>query len=300
MTTRTSIITISTIKDLAHAMVLGDSIQQNLSNVDFRIVLADNPQHIPSNFTFPHPIIPIDTFAPSECTELKDRYSKVEFLRNLKPIVLQYFLNQYDSVIYTDVQTVFYQSLASIEPILNRSNILLCPQLLHAGKHPNEKESLNTGIFHAGFIGLTKSEETGKFLDWWRQNCIQKGYIKLCDGLNAEQLWLEHVPAMFERVEILKNPGVNLGKWNEKERNIEQLKANNQIISVNYSGNKFPKSYEIQLNQYHHRKLKIIIPEYGIPEKKIKKTEIIAKKIRNSNLFIDKIIDKLVELFIEK
>ncbi len=300
MTTQTSIFTICTVQDLAHAVVLGESIQKHAKNMDFRILLADNIQNIPDNISIPFAIIPIESFAAPDFIEMKQKYHPHEFVRNLKPMAALYLLKQYNIVFYTDVQTVFYQSIESLETIASKKNILLCPQLLNVGIHPNEKESLNTGIFHAGFFGLKKSAETNKFLQWWRQNCLQKGFINLCKGQNAEQLWLEHVPAMFEEVQILKHPGINIGKWNEKERNIEQLRTDNQLISLNYSQSKFPKTYLAELKKFSHKRLKTIQPEYGIPIRKIKKTEIIAQKIRKINSLVDVVLDKAVALFIDK
>lgn len=281
-------------------MVLGDSIQENIPNSDFQIILADKKQNIPENLSFPHSYILIETIATDICEIMHHKFNQNEFILNLKPVVAEYLLTKYNSIIYIDCQSVIYQNFNSFDAILADANIVLCPQLLNAGKHPSEKESLNSGIFHAGFFGLRNSEETRRFLGWWKQNCLQKGFINLCKGLNAEQLWLEHVPAMFEKVKIVKHPGINLGKWNLAERNIHELKADNQIITINYNQSKYPKDYIKNLNKYYFQKLKNISPAYGILLKKTKKTEQISQKIRNLNRYVDIILDKIVELFIEK
>ena len=92
--------------------------------------------------------------------------------------------------------------------------------LLYRFLLPDEKQILNSGIFHAGFFALKRSSETLKFLDWWQKRTAEKGYIQLCKGMNGDQLWLEHVPIFFEKVLVEKHEGLNVGAWNLAERKL--------------------------------------------------------------------------------
>lgn len=74
------------------------------------------------------------------------------------------------------------------------------------------------GIFNIGFIALSRSEETERFLEWWigrvDRYCFDRCYSL---GLFYEQNWLNLAPAYFP-VHILQHPGYNVAFWNWGER----------------------------------------------------------------------------------
>lgn len=288
------IFTVCSINQLANAIVLGDSLKTHNQDYDFQIGLVDNQSNIPTNIQSPYPIIEVNSLNIKGFGEMSEHYTYEELLADCKPFFTEYFLQKTDKLIFIDCTSVIFQSISFVSDILDLSNIILTPQLLFANVHPDEKQILNSGIYHSGFIGFKKSEETLKFLKWWGENTRTKGFKNMCKGLNADQLWLEHVPAMYEGVHILKEAGVNIGYWNLPERNISQLKSASKLYSINYRDRIFPADYADKLNKYSHKKLAKITPAFGIedPNKPtIGKT--IAKKIRSVNKLVDVIIDKI-------
>ncbi len=165
--------------------------------------------------------------------------------------------------------------------------------MLHAGIHPDEKQILNTGIYHSGVLALKKSNEVAAFLAWWGSNTRSKGFRDLCRGLNADQLWLEHVPTLYENVHILKHEGVNIGYWNLPERNISQLRSSGKLVSENFLGSKLSNEYRAKLAKYKHQSLRRVLPSFGKPnpvEKPFRQS--LARNIRSFNNIIDVVIDK--------
>ncbi|MFY7909634.1 MAG: hypothetical protein ACOVO2_08790 [Emticicia sp.] len=289
------IFTVCSINQLANAIVLGDSVKTHHPGYDFQIGLVDKESNIPSFIQCPYPICEVNSLNISGFEGMSERYTHEEIVADCKPFFATYFLQKTEKLIFIDCTTVVFQSISLVADILNQSNIVITPQLLFANAHPDEKQILNSGIYHSGFIGLKKSEETNKFLEWWGNNTRQKGFKDMCKGLNADQLWLEHVPAMFDGVHILKEAGVNIGYWNTPERNINQLKSNEKLYSINYRDRAFPSDYREKLNNYSHKKLSKITPAYGFVDPNrptIGKT--IAKKIRSVNKLVDVILDKFV------
>jgi len=276
-------------------MVLGDSLKTHNSDYHFQIGLVDKQSNIRTNIQSPYPIIEVNSLNIKGFVEMSERFTHEEFVADCKPFFAEYFLEKTEKLIFLDCTSVIIQSITFVSDLLNHSNIVLTPQLLFANKHPNEKLILNSGIYHAGFIGFKKSDETFKFLKWWGKNTSTKGFKDLCKGLNTDQLWLEHVPAMYEGVYILKEAGVNIGYWNQSERNITQLKLASKLYSINYRDRQFPKEYIEKLNKYSQKKLSKIKPTFGIEDSnKPTLGKTIARKIRTLNNMVDLILDKFV------
>ncbi|MDZ7933468.1 MAG: hypothetical protein U5M51_00500 [Emticicia sp.] len=288
------IFTVCAINQLANAIVLGDSLNIHNPDYDFQIGLVDNLSNIPNPFQSPYPIIEVNSLNIKGLVDMAKRFTHEELVADCKPFFAEYFLEKTEKLIFIDCTSVVFQSISIISDILDQSNIILTPQLLFANVHPDEKQILNSGIYHSGFIGLKNSAETFNFLGWWGENTRTKGFKNMCKGLNADQLWLEHVPAMYEGVHILKESGINIGDWNLPERNISELKSTAKLYSINYRDKSFPAEYHQQLNKYFHRKLTKITPAFGIENPdKLTTGKRIAKKIRSINKMIDTFIDKI-------
>nr|WP_299416448.1 hypothetical protein [uncultured Emticicia sp.] len=288
------IFTVCSINQLANAIVLGDTLKIFNPNYNFQIGLVDKHSNIPKNIQSPYPIIQVSTLNIKGFEAMTERYTNEELVVDCKPFFTEYFFKKTEKLIYIDCTSVIFRSISFISDLLDQSNIILTPQLLYANVHPDEKQILNSGIYHSGFIGFKKSDETLKFLKWWGENTRAKGFKDLCKGLNTDQLWLEHVPAMYDGVYILKEPGINIGYWNLPERNINQLKSVSKLYSINYRDRSFSADYAEKLNKYYHKKLSKIRPFYGIEDpNKVTIGKTIAQKIRSINNLIDIIIDKI-------
>jgi hypothetical protein len=284
--------TLCHINQLPEARVLGDSIKSYYPDVDLFIGLVDKKDRIPYNFKVNYPVIEVSELNISGFDEMAKKYTWSELLADVKPFFAKYFLQKSDKLVYFDYTTLLYKPIDFINQSLNNYDIIIVPQLIHAGVHPNEKQILNRGIFHSGFMAWKKSDETNAFLDWWGNNTANKGFIDLCKGMNADQLWLEHVPNFYDKVLIEKHEGLNIGIWNLPERIIDKEKrtVNSQdIISVNFKGMKYLPDYKKEIRQFP---IDYTIPFYGLPDPENKKFgKQMASNIRKINSFIDKLVD---------
>ncbi len=222
------IFTVCSVNQLANAFVLGDSIKTQHPDSQFIIGLIDKKSNIPTSINLPYRIIDISEIEIPEFEAMSKRYTYSELSANCKPFFAKHFLQKNDKIIYFDCSSYVYNSLDFIFQTLDNQDIIIIPQLIHAGVHPDEKQILNSGIYHSGFLALKQSEESKRFLNWWSNNTQNKGFRDLCKGLNADQLWLEHVPALFEKVHIEKHEGLNIGAWNLPEREIQEI--DNQLV----------------------------------------------------------------------
>ncbi|MCU0326067.1 MAG: hypothetical protein MUF45_12565, partial [Spirosomaceae bacterium] len=199
---------------LSNAHVLGDSLMSSNPEVEFLIGLCGDV-----NINTKFKIVELPKLIPN-FKDLALKFDESELLSVCKTFLFKNLIddNYSDNYIFFDCQSVVLQSLDCIAAEFANNNLLITPQILHSSVHPDEKQILNSGIFHAGFIGVNNSEESKKFINWWYANTFKKGYRSLCKGLNQDQLWLELAPTLFEGVKIIKLDGLNIGKWNHLER----------------------------------------------------------------------------------
>ena len=293
------IFTVCSIDQLAHAFVLGDSIKTQNPDSPYFIGLVDKSSNIPTTIKLPYPIVDIDEIEIPAFSQMAEKYTIEELTADCKPFFAKYFIQKNQKIIYFECTSFVYQSLDFINQTLDNQDIIIVPQLLHAGVNSDEKQILNTGIYHAGFLALKQSKESHRFLNWWSNNTQNKGFRDLCKGLNADQLWLEHVPALFEKIHIEKHQGLNVGIWNLSERRLQNIDSqyfinNVPLISINFKGMKYWREYEACLQKYSYKTFKYLTPNFGLPnpiEKPVQKY--IASKIRQVNNIFDWIIDRI-------
>ncbi len=87
-------------------------------------------------------------------------------------------------------------------------------------KHPSEFDIMRAGVFNLGFIGLSNTESTKKFLNWWIPHLIEEGYNDVDKGMFTDQKWIDFVPVLFDDVYIIRHPGYNIAYWNLMHRDI--------------------------------------------------------------------------------
>jgi hypothetical protein len=152
--------------------------------------------------------------------------------------------------LFLDSDILTYSSLQGIFNQLEKTSILLNPHLLNpVDQHyvyDVEVSVLVSGIYNAGFLGLKRSEETRKFIDWFKQRLIyygfnRRGKEKVFKLLFVDQLWLNFVPHFFNEVSFLVHPGANVGYWNLISRKLTKknniyLVDNEPLIFIHFSG----------------------------------------------------------------
>jgi hypothetical protein len=161
------------------------------------------------------------------------KFGIVELNTNVKPTFLQrLFERGIDKLIYLDPDILIYSSLDLIYTALDENGIVLTPHSLSPDhKVPyNEVLLLVNGVFNLGFIAVSNTSETNRFLRWWEDRCLTLGYNERWAGLFVDQKWLNLVPCFYDSVKILKHAGCNVAYWNMHERKLE-TKGN--VVVVN-------------------------------------------------------------------
>jgi hypothetical protein len=156
------------------------------------------------------------------------KYGILELNTNVKPTFLKRLIDRgVDQVIYLDPDILVYSALDPVYEALDASGIVLTPHCTS----PNEEGSytevllLGAGVFNLGFIGVSRTAETGRFLTWWEHRCLTLGYDERWAGLFVDQKWINLVPCYFDSVRVIKHPGCNVAYWNLHERMLERVQT---------------------------------------------------------------------------
>jgi hypothetical protein len=147
-----------------------------------------------------------------------------------------------DVAIYLDPDTALLNPLTPLLEELETHDILLTPHLLepedtHGAILDNEVSALRTGIYNLGFVAIRTTGEGARFAKWWNDRLLAFCYDDIPQGLFVDQRWCDHVPAFFEKVKVLRDPGYNVASWNISRRKVRIDQAGQ--ITVNGSPLRF-------------------------------------------------------------
>lgn len=141
------------------------------------------------------------------------------------PYALQACSLGYDSVVYLDPDTCLFAPLDPVLEALGTSDIALTPHQLQPDFDrqaiiDNEVTSLKTGIYNLGFLAIRTTGEGLRMAKWWNDRLLSFCYDDIPNGLFVDQRWCDHVPSFFERVAVLRDPGLNVASWNLSHRTV--------------------------------------------------------------------------------
>ncbi|WP_374469838.1 hypothetical protein [Phenylobacterium sp.] len=236
-------------------------------------LITDEP---PPGFVFRAPDEPFDRVVWAHELGIPDyrswlfKHDVVEVCTAVKgPFIHQACASGGDAVIYLDPDTALLASLDPLVELLESHDIVLTPHLIEPNDQPmaildNDLSASRTGIFNLGFVAIRTTGEGARFAKWWNDRLLSYCYDDIPAGLFVDQRWCDHVPALFDKVKVLRDPGYNVASWNLSTREVAvgkdgaitvngqplrfwhftKLGATADIMTKRYAGANFPV-YEI-------------------------------------------------------
>ncbi len=141
------------------------------------------------------------------------KFGLVEPNTNVKPTFLKKLLSQgIDQLVFFDPDIPIYAPVDPIYEALNTYSIVLTPHSNspNVGDPYAEIMLLVNGVFNLGFVAVSNTAESLRFLAWWENRCLTHGYTERWSGLFVDHKWINLVPCYFESVKILNTPDVTL------------------------------------------------------------------------------------------
>ena len=235
----THIFTSCTNNYLPLARTLANSLKKFHPSFHFHLVLCDR---VLESFNIEEEdfddVITIEDLEIPDLQRWLFKHSVVELCTAVKGLAFKYIIKHYqcDNVIFFDPDIAIFSPLDELINNFEDGNILITPHQLQPEKSPsavidNEICFLRHGTFNLGFLGVKKSPEGIKFIDWWSNRCLDFCYSDTAYGLYTDQRWVDLVPSFFTGVKILKHPGYNVANWNLSNRNLQGDLQNKVLVN---------------------------------------------------------------------
>ncbi len=153
------------------------------------------------------------------------RHDVVEACTAVKGPFLHQACGQADIAIYLDPDTALLAPLDRLIDLLGEYEILLTPHLVDPNTErmailDNDLSASRTGIFNLGFVAIRTTGEGARFARWWNERLLEYCYDDMARGLFVDQRWCDHVPALFDKVKVVRDPGYNVASWNLSQRRV--------------------------------------------------------------------------------
>jgi hypothetical protein len=128
-----------------------------------------------------------------------------------------------EKIIYLDPDIALFGSLQPVVDLLDTHDIILTPHRLMPETETipiidYEIGALKHGIYNLGFLAVAGRGEGQRFARWWRDRLRDFCFDDIPNGLFTDQRWCDHVPGLFDRVHVLRDPGYNVASWNLGQR----------------------------------------------------------------------------------
>lgn len=242
-----TLFTISTSSHLFKSFALRDSLA--IFGYSLKILLVDGNAEDKTDAD----VLLLQEIQSELVDKIKQKYkSHPDKLRwALKPAVANYLLeNGSEKVIYIDNDIYFFQSPEFLFEKLEQSDFLLTPHFYPSDSTKNQnwlEANFRVGLYNAGFFGATKNAIL--ILEWWANCCLYEMKKAFWRGLYDDQKYLDLVPVIFDKVEVMKHSGCNLAGWNDEhfqvnsqevifihfaELTMEKFSQSNHSLSANY------------------------------------------------------------------
>jgi hypothetical protein len=230
----TTYFTICSNNYLAQATVLGLSVKRHIPASTFIILLADLKSSAVDYAKIPFEVLPAGDIEP-RAEELARKYNIIEFNTCVKPRVIEYLFTERNAerVTYLDPDTKVFSPFTAVEELLDSNNVVLTPHIYTPipldGKDPTDNLFLRYGIYNLGFVATKRSDETFRFIRWWKERTYALGYARPELGQFVDQLYINFAPISFEGVTVLRHYGYNVAPWNIHERTLSVEGGNYRV-----------------------------------------------------------------------
>ncbi|MBI5503434.1 MAG: hypothetical protein HY899_01425 [Deltaproteobacteria bacterium] len=208
---------------ISFARVLADSLRRHHPELPFFVLLTDEVDGYFAPENEPFSLVQMSELTISDPARFRRHYSRKQVAAAAKPYLLEHVLERgFGGAIFLDPDTLVLSDLSEVLALVRRRGIVLTPHLLRPptgqAAVARELNILQSGVYNAGFIGVTDTPGTRRFLAWWQSRVYANCRHEVAAGLYYDQRWLDLVPVFFDDVSILRDPTCNVAHWNLPER----------------------------------------------------------------------------------
>ncbi|TDB29243.1 hypothetical protein ATCM_17225 [Stenotrophomonas sp. ATCM1_4] len=197
-------------------MALADSLKRHNPKAIFVLCLVEREvPKLASDFEhFDHVVLAKDA-GWENFDSFMFRHSIVEASTAVKPRFMQYLMERFTEsgkFVYLDPDVLVYGEFVELEALLDKHSIVVAPHLLRPGNVDMEISSLAHGSYNLGFLAVSRSANSEKFVGWWAERLFLFCYDDKVRGIFTDQKWIDLAPSFFD-VHILKHHGYDFATW---------------------------------------------------------------------------------------
>lgn len=170
-------------------------------------------------------IIDVTVLRDTRIWAMAERYNATEFCTAIKPWLFLHLMARFPGhrLCYFDPDIWVLSPLDElVAAFRDGAQAILTPHILTPSNDARmpDQTMLRYGIYNLGFIGVRDSAATQALMRWWADRLETACVIDLPEGLFVDQKWADLIPALLDRVHILRHPGYNIGYWNVLQRRV--------------------------------------------------------------------------------
>jgi hypothetical protein len=154
-----------------------------------------------------------------------------------------------DFYLYLDPDVCVYNKLDPVAEYMGDDEIGLVPHITKPettdlGVEMTELSVAAHGTYNLGHLIIRKGESSIRFANWWRDRLDKYCYDEKDYGLFTDQRWCDLVPAIFDKVRILRQPNLDVASWNfhgkkftQKSKRLSSIQVGGYpLLTYHYSG----------------------------------------------------------------
>lgn len=216
--------TIATWNEFAEAMLMAKSVKDHHPNASVIVCLVENFLPDPERYPWIHRFVLAKDLGIPDFDAYISRFKGFQHVSALKGYLFRFLADCYseeNEFIYLDARMLIISPLIEFRSMMSSATIVLTPHFVEPSSRTDcsrEIQVLAEGTFHAGMIGLTRTPELNRLLNWWIRVIREFGGQDDFGGDLYDQKYLNLVPSLFNTV-IIRHPGYNMGFWNIHEQN---------------------------------------------------------------------------------
>lgn len=177
----------------------------------------------------------------ADLTYLSFAYNAFELCCAARPILHAYLygLEDLDTWLYVDSDTYCLANIEDIFDVSAKKSISLTPHI-SSFEYQNYPEFIASGLYNGGFLGLSKLDESKRFIDWFFSlDFFDEKSVKAPTFYNGniyvDQKWLDLVPIFFQEIHQILDEGINAGHWRLFKNGSFTLRKDSNKLYINNS-----------------------------------------------------------------
>jgi hypothetical protein len=210
---------------LALARVVARSFAQHHPGARFFVLLADEVDGYFDPAHEPYELLYLSELDVPEPIRFRFGLAQQPLSYAATPYLIAKLLEiGHERVLFVKQESFVLGELESTLSSLPAGSVALTPHLLEPleGVEAEERELniLLSGVFNAGFVGVTAGAPASRFLEWWQDRVYRDCRHAVAEGMHYEQRWLDLAPAYFDNVHVIRDAGLNVAHWNLPDRHV--------------------------------------------------------------------------------